>query len=138
MPHRAPDSLTFLSDQVMLENNASWLIFSVFPTNVRSPSASTTRPDPFLLFSALSNNLFMFNQHNQLVFTFGPHPNIFRHITELARSISFSLSVTSSILSLLAKLWNPLVGPISSLVGNPDSRTSPSPIRHCILVVIRV
>jgi hypothetical protein len=31
MPYRAPDSLTFLPDQVMLENNASWLVFSVFP-----------------------------------------------------------------------------------------------------------
>jgi hypothetical protein len=30
MPHRAPDSLTFLPDQVTLENDASWLIFSVF------------------------------------------------------------------------------------------------------------
>jgi hypothetical protein len=32
MSHRAPDSLTVLPDLVMLENDASWLIFSVFPT----------------------------------------------------------------------------------------------------------
>jgi hypothetical protein len=30
--HRTPDPLTILPDQVMLENNASWLVFSVFPT----------------------------------------------------------------------------------------------------------
>jgi hypothetical protein len=32
MSHQTPDPLTVSSDQVMLENDASWLIFSVFPT----------------------------------------------------------------------------------------------------------
>jgi hypothetical protein len=32
MSHQAPDPLTVLSDQVMLENDASWLVFSVFLT----------------------------------------------------------------------------------------------------------
>jgi hypothetical protein len=32
MSHRAPDSLTVFPDQVMLENDASWLVFGIFPT----------------------------------------------------------------------------------------------------------
>jgi hypothetical protein len=32
MSHQAPDPLTIFPDQVMLENDASWLVFSVFPT----------------------------------------------------------------------------------------------------------
>jgi hypothetical protein len=32
MSSRAPDPLTVLPDQVMLENDATWLVFSVFPT----------------------------------------------------------------------------------------------------------
>jgi hypothetical protein len=30
MSHRAPDPLTIPPDQVMLENDASWLVFGVF------------------------------------------------------------------------------------------------------------
>jgi hypothetical protein len=32
MSHQAPDPLTIFPDQVMLENDALWLVFSVFPT----------------------------------------------------------------------------------------------------------
>jgi hypothetical protein len=109
-----------------------------FSDDVRSPSAPTTPRDPFLLFFALLNKLFTFNQLCQLIFMISSHLNLFRPITELVRPFSFPLSVTSSILSLLAKLWNPLVGPISSLVGNLDSRTSPSPMRHRVLILVRV
>jgi hypothetical protein len=109
--HRAPDPLTILLDQVMLENDAAWLVFSVFP---------------------------MMFDHHQLVFTFGPYLNLFRPITKLVRPFSFPLSITSSILSLLIKLWDPLVGPISSPVGNPDLRMSPSPMRHRVLILVRV
>jgi hypothetical protein len=31
MSHRAPDPLTVSPDQIMLENDASWLIIGVFP-----------------------------------------------------------------------------------------------------------
>jgi hypothetical protein len=37
--HRAPDPLTILLDQVMLENDASWLVFLCFSDDIRSPSA---------------------------------------------------------------------------------------------------
>jgi hypothetical protein len=31
MSHQAPDPLTVSPDQVMLENDTSWLVFGVFP-----------------------------------------------------------------------------------------------------------
>jgi hypothetical protein len=79
-----------------------------------------TRPYLSLLFFALSNNPFTFNQHCQLVFMFGSYLNMFRPITELARYLSldarsFPPSFTSSFLSLLANLWGLLVSPVSSL-----------------------
>jgi hypothetical protein len=76
-----------------------------------------TRPDPFLLFFALSNKLFIFNQLYQLVFVFKLHLNLFRPITELARhssldARSFPPFFAFSFLSLLAKLWDPVVSTI--------------------------
>jgi hypothetical protein len=103
-----------------------------FSDDVRSPSAPTTWPDLSFLFFAFLNSSFTFNWLCQLVFVFSPHPNLFRRITELAWSISFSLSVTSSILSVLAKLWNPLINLISLSVSNADSGTSPSPMRRLV------
>jgi hypothetical protein len=82
MSHRAPDPLTVFPDQVMLENDASWLVFSVFSDDVRSPSAPTTPCDPFLLFFALLNKWFTFNQLCQLVFVISSHPILFQPTTE--------------------------------------------------------
>jgi hypothetical protein len=142
MYHRAPDFLTVLPDLAMLENNTSWLIFSAFSTifDHRHLQRLGLIPPPLFM---LPNKPFVFKQHYQLVFMSGPHPNLFRPITELARlsnldARSFPPFFTSSILSLLVKLWDPLVGPISSSVGNPDSRTSPSPMRRRVLILVRV
>jgi hypothetical protein len=87
MPHRAPDSLTFLPDQVMLVTMPRGLS-SVFSDDVRSPSAPTTRPDFSLFYFTFSNNSFKFNQLCQLIFVFSLHPNLFRPMTELARDSS--------------------------------------------------
>jgi hypothetical protein len=119
MSHRAPDSLTFLPDHVMLKTMSRGSS-SVFSNDVRSPSAPTTRPYFSLFYFTFSNNSFMFNQLCQLVFVFSLHPNLFQPITELARhssldARSFPPFFTFSFLSLLANLWGPLVSPILSL-----------------------
>jgi hypothetical protein len=85
-----------------------------------------------------SNSPFLFNQFGQRVFTFGPYLNLFQPITKLAPPFLFPLSVTSSILSLLIKLWDLLVSPISSPVGHRDSRMSPSLKRRRVLLLVRV
>jgi hypothetical protein len=52
----------------------------------------------------------MFNQHCKLIFMFRPITELARHSSLDARS--FPPSFTSSLLSLLANLWGPLVSPI--------------------------
>jgi hypothetical protein len=119
MPHRAPDSITFLPDQVMLKTMPRGSS-SVFSDDVQSPSAPMTRPDFSFFYFTFSNNSFTLNQLCQLIFVFSLHLNLFRPITELARHSnldprSFPPFFTFSFLSLLAKLWGLLVSPISFL-----------------------
>jgi hypothetical protein len=80
----------------------------------------------------LSNNSFTFNQHCQLVFVFSLHRNLFWPITKLARhsslnARSFPPFFTSSFLSLLAKLWDPLVSPISFSRGQSGLKDESQP-----------
>jgi hypothetical protein len=82
MSHRAPDPLTVSPDQVKLENDASWLVFGIFPMMFdrhqpqrlglislfsfsRSRTARSRPTSPVSLFSC-----------------FSPHPILFRPITE--------------------------------------------------------
>jgi hypothetical protein len=72
---------------------------------------------------------------------FGPHLNLFRPITELARhsspdARSFPPFFASSFLSLLAKLWDPLVSPILFSCGQSglkDESEPDAPPRPCLL-----
>jgi hypothetical protein len=67
-----------------------------------------------------------------------PSPELVLAHNQTRSAILISFSITSSFLSLLAKLWNPLVSLISPSMGNLDSRMSPSLVRRRVLVLVQV
>jgi hypothetical protein len=87
----------------------------------------------------LPNNSFTFNQRYQLVSMFGPRPNLFRPITELARPFPFPLSVTSSILSFCSLNYGTRWSAQSYLPwAIRTQERSPSLMRRRVLVLVRV